>query len=142
MKPYENNARTHSADQIGQLAAAIRTFGWTNPILVDEASNIIAGHGRLAAATELGLAEVPVIRLEGLTDLQRRALALADNKLAMNAGWDEKLLVAELSGPGRAAGPGGLLGRRADAAIGWFPWPDGVLAVWLCECKPARLPCL
>ena len=89
----------------------MRTFGWTNPILVDEAGNIIAGHGRLAAAIQLGLAEVPVIRLEGLSDQQRRALTLADNKLAMNAGWDEKLLVAELQGLGDLQG---LVGFSAD----------------------------
>jgi ParB-like chromosome segregation protein Spo0J len=104
LTPYAGNARTHSADQVAQLAAAIRAFGWTNPILVDEASNIIAGHGRLAAATELGLAEVPVIRLEGLTDSQRRALAIADNKLALNAGWDQELLVSELQGLGELQG--------------------------------------
>ena len=100
LSPYAGNARTHSAEQISQLAAAIRAFGWTNPILADEAGIVIAGHGRLAAAAELGLAEVPVIRLEGLDDAHRAALALADNKLALNAGWDEKLLVAELAGLG------------------------------------------
>jgi DNA modification methylase len=100
LKPYERNARTHSPDQVAQLAASMREFGWTNPILVDEASNIIAGHGRLSAAAEVGLVEVPTIRLVGLTEPQRRALALADNKLALNAGWDEKLLVAELQGIG------------------------------------------
>jgi len=100
LRPYEGNARTHSPDQVAQLAAAIQAFGWTNPILVDEDSNIIAGHGRLAAALEVGLLEVPIIRLVGLTAQQKRALALADNKLALNAGWDEKLLVAELQGLG------------------------------------------
>ena len=111
LKPYENNARTHSADQVAQIATSMRTFGWTNPILVDEAGNIIAGHGRLAAAVHLGLAEVPTIRLEGLSDQQRRALTLADNKLAMNAGWDEKLLVAELKGLGDLQG---LVGFSQD----------------------------
>ena len=89
----------------------MRTFGWTNPILIDEAGTIIAGHGRLAAAVQLGLAEVPTIRLEGLDDQQRRALTLADNKLAMNAGWDEKLLVAELKGLGDLQG---LVGFSQD----------------------------
>jgi DNA modification methylase len=106
---------------VAQIATSMRTFGWTNPILVDEAGNIIAGHGRLAAAVQLGLAEVPTIRLEGITDQQRRALTLADNKLAMNAGWDEKLLVAELQGLGDLQGLVGfspdelmrMLGQRA-----------------------------
>ena len=98
LRPYERNARTHSAEQVSQIAESIRQFGWTNPLLIDEDNEIIAGHGRLAAALELGMAEVPVIRLEGLSVPQRRALALADNKLALNAGWDEKLLAAELSG--------------------------------------------
>jgi DNA modification methylase len=123
LKPYENNARTHSADQVAQIAASMRTFGWTNPILVDEAGNIIAGHGRLAAAIQLGLAEVPTIRLEGLTDQQRRALTLADNKLAMNAGWDEKLLVAELQGLGDLQG---LVGFSADELLRLLGGHDGL----------------
>lgn len=97
LRPYERNARTHSAEQVSQIADSIRTFGWTNPLLIDEEGEIIAGHGRMAAAQQLGMTEVPVICLQGLSLPQRRALALADNKLALNAGWDEKLLVAELS---------------------------------------------
>jgi DNA modification methylase len=123
LKPYENNARTHSADQVAQIAASMRTFGWTNPILIDEAGNIIAGHGRLAAAIHLGLAEVPVIRLEGLTDQQRRALTLADNKLAVNAGWDEKLLVAELQGLGDLQG---LVGFSEDELMRLLGGHDGL----------------
>ena len=96
LRPYERNARTHSAAQIGQIAASMKAFGWTNPILVDEADGIIAGHGRLLAAREIGEAQAPVIRIAGLSDEQRRALVIADNKLALNAGWDETLLAAEL----------------------------------------------
>lgn len=93
---YSSNARTHSADQIAQIAASIAQFGWTNPILVDERAELIAGHGRLAAARQLGMAEVPAIVIEGLSDDQRRALRLADNKLALNASWSDDLLRTEL----------------------------------------------
>lgn len=94
--PYARNPRTHSEEQVAQIAASIREFGWTNPVLIDEQSSVIAGHGRLSAARKLGLAEVPAIRLSGLTEAQKRALVIADNKLAMNAGWDEELLRLEL----------------------------------------------
>ncbi|SCM71573.1 conserved hypothetical protein [uncultured Pleomorphomonas sp.] len=93
---YARNARTHSDEQVDQIAASIREFGWTNPILIDEQLTIIAGHGRLAAAKKLGMDEVPTITLAGLTEAQRRALILADNRLALNAGWDEDLLKIEL----------------------------------------------
>lgn len=96
LQPYENNARTHSPEQVEQIVASIREFGFTNPILVDEQRRIIAGHGRLLAALEMGMEEVPTILVPGLSDAQRRALILADNKLAENAGWDVKLLVSEL----------------------------------------------
>jgi DNA modification methylase len=89
---FSGNPRTHSDTQIDQIAASIREFGWTNPILVDAKGTIIAGHGRLAAASRLGLAEVPVIRLGHLSDAQRKALVIADNQLALNAGWDEVAL--------------------------------------------------
>ena len=92
------NARTHSKRQLRQITASIREFGFVNPILVDEANQIIAGHGRLAAARQLGLERVPAIRLRHLTDAQKRALAIADNKLAENAGWDRELLALELQG--------------------------------------------
>ena len=92
------NARTHSKRQLRQITASIREFGFVNPILVDEADQIIAGHGRLAAARQLGLERVPAIRLRHLTDAQKRALAIADNKLAENAGWDRDLLALELQG--------------------------------------------
>ena len=93
--PYVRNARLHSNSQIDQIAASIREFGFTNPILVDSAAGIIAGHARLAAARKLSLAEVPVIVLDHLTEVQKRAYILADNKLAENAVWDEELLTAE-----------------------------------------------
>lgn len=95
--PYARNARTHSDEQIAQIAASIQAFGWTNPILVDEDNGVIAGHGRLAAAKSLGMEAVPCISLAGLSQTQRRALILADNKLALNAGWDFALLRDELA---------------------------------------------
>ena len=94
--PATRNARTHSSEQIAQLVASISAFGWTNPILIDEDRAIIAGHGRLEAARAAGLADVPTITLTGLSAAQKRALAIADNKLALNAGWDDELLRLEL----------------------------------------------
>ena len=96
LAPYARNSRTHSDKQIAQIEASIREFGFTNPLLIDEHGGIIAGHGRLAAATKLKLESVPCITLSGLTDAQKRAYVIADNKLALNAGWDEALLAAEL----------------------------------------------
>jgi DNA modification methylase len=95
--PYEKNARTHSADQIEQIANSIQEFGFTNPILVDTESGILAGHARLCAARSLNLEKVPVIVLDHLTDIQKRAYILADNQIALNAGWDDSLLAAELT---------------------------------------------
>jgi ParB-like chromosome segregation protein Spo0J len=94
--PYDRNARTHSAEQVAQIAASIQEFGFTNPILVDGKDGIIAGHGRLQAARELAMATVPVVVLDHLTPAQKRAYVLADNKLALNAGWDLDLLTSEL----------------------------------------------
>ncbi len=94
--PYARNARTHSDEQIAQVAASIIEFGWTNPILISGDGVIIAGHARLAAAMKLNLTEVPVIVLDHLTQTQRRALALVDNQLALNSGWDEAMLRLEL----------------------------------------------
>jgi DNA modification methylase len=94
--PYARNARTHSDEQVAQVAASIREFGWTSPILVGADNIIIAGHARLSAARKLGFAEVPVIVLDHLNETQRRALVLADNKLALNAGWDQEMLRVEL----------------------------------------------
>jgi hypothetical protein len=94
--PYARNPRTHSEAQVAEIAASIREFGFTNPILVDGENGIIAGHGRLLAARQLGMTEVPVIELAGLTEAQKRAYVIADNKLTLNAGWDNKLLSLEL----------------------------------------------
>jgi DNA modification methylase len=94
--PYAQNARTHSEAQVSQIAASIREYGFTNPVLVSDDGTIIAGHGRVMAARQLGMAEVSCLRLSHLTDAQRRAYILADNKLALNAGWDEELLKLEL----------------------------------------------
>ncbi|MFN4018356.1 MAG: site-specific DNA-methyltransferase [Reyranella sp.] len=94
--PYARNARTHSPGQIAQIAASIREFGWTFPLLVDEQGTIIAGHGRVLAAQSLGLTEVPVMVATGWTDTQRRAYVILDNKVALNAGWDTELLPVEL----------------------------------------------
>ena len=95
--PYINNSRTHSDEQVAQIAASIKEFGFNNPILVDKDSGIIAGHGRLQAARKLGLTEVPCVRLEHLTETQRKAYIIADNRLALNAGWDNELLTIELN---------------------------------------------
>lgn len=94
--PYEKNARTHSDEQINQIANSIKEFGFTNPILVDSSQGIIAGHGRLAAAKRLKLDKVPVIILDHLTPAQKRAYVIADNKLALNSGWDTQLLSEEI----------------------------------------------
>lgn len=94
--PYVNNTRTHSDEQVSQICSSIREFGFTNPILLDEKDGIIAGHGRLMAAKKLNMEEVPTITLKGLTETQIKAYIIADNKLALNAGWDEDLLQLEL----------------------------------------------
>src|SRR6202041_1709607 len=94
--PYAKNPRTHSAAQVAQIAASIAEFGFNNPILVDTKAGIIAGHGRLLAARKLGLTEVPVIVLDHLSEAQKRAYVIADNKLAENAGWDDDMLRIEI----------------------------------------------
>lgn len=95
--PYARNSRTHSKDQVAQIAASIREFGWTNPILVDGDGTIIAGHGRVMAARKLGEKEVPCIELGHLTEAQKRAYVIADNQLALNAGWDAEMLKVEIA---------------------------------------------
>ena len=95
--PYVNNARTHSEEQVIQIAASIKEFGFTNPVLIDGDNGIIAGHGRLMAAKKLGLEEVPTIELSYLSEAQRKAYILADNKLALNSGWDNDLLAIEFA---------------------------------------------
>lgn len=94
--PYARNSRTHNEEQIAQIVASIKEFGFTNPILIGADDVIIAGHGRLLAAQRMGLKEVPVVRLPHLTETQRRALVIADNKIALNAGWDEEMLALEM----------------------------------------------
>src|ERR1022692_1864125 len=97
LNPYARNPRTHSDAQLAQIAASIAEFGFNNPILVDTKAGIIAGHGRLLGARKLALTHVPVIVLDHLTEQQKRAYIIADNQLAMNAGWDQTLLAAELA---------------------------------------------
>ena len=100
--PYARNSRTHSDAQVAQIAASIREFGFTNPVLVDGDRGIIAGHGRVLAARKLGMDTVPVIELAHLSEAQKRAYVIADNKLALNAGWDDEMLRAEFEELGDA----------------------------------------
>jgi hypothetical protein len=95
--PYAKNSRTHNEAQVAQIAASIREFGFNNPVLIGFDNDIIAGHGRVLAARKLGLEKVPCIRLDHLTDNQKRAFVIADNRIALNAGWDEEMLKIELS---------------------------------------------
>ena len=95
--PYANNARTHSPTQVKRIADSIKEFGWTNPILIDGNNGIVAGHGRVLAAKKLGMRQIPTIELSGLSPTQKRAYILADNRLALDAGWDEDLLKLELT---------------------------------------------
>lgn len=94
--PYVNNTRTHSEEQVNQIASSIKEFGFTNPVLIDEQGGLIAGHGRVMGAKKIGLKEVPTICLSGLSEAQKKAYIIADNKLALNAGWDEELLKIEI----------------------------------------------
>ena len=94
--PYARNARTHSDEQVAQIADSIKEWGWTTPVLVDETGQIIAGHGRVMAARKLGIDEIPVMVASGWSEAQRRAYVLADNKIALNSGWDMDLLKVEL----------------------------------------------
>ena len=95
--PYARNARTHSEEQVAQIAASIREWGWTIPVLVDDEGGLIAGHGRVLAARKLGLTDIPVMVAAGWSEARKRAYVLADNKLALNAGWDDELLRVELT---------------------------------------------
>lgn len=126
--PYARNARTHSAQQVSQIAASIREWGWTVPVLVDEEGTIIAGHGRVLAAQSLGLDEVPVMVATGWTEAQRRAYVLADNRLALNAGWDDELVRFEMADLQSAGFDVSLIGFDGDAvqALDEMPaLPDG-----------------
>ena len=96
LRPWSRNARTHSRKQVRQIADSIRQFGFTSPVLIDAENAILAGHGRVAAAKLLGMAEVPCVRIETMSADEKRAYVIADNKLALNAGWDEELLAEEL----------------------------------------------
>jgi ParB-like chromosome segregation protein Spo0J len=100
LRPWPRNARTHSRKQIKQIAESIRHFGFTNPVLIDGENSILAGHGRVEAARQLGMTSVPCLRVDHLSPAEKRAYVLADNKLALNAGWDEELLALELQGRG------------------------------------------
>lgn len=123
---YAHNARTHSPEQVNQIAASITEFGFTNPLLIRKGI-ILAGHGRLAAAEQLGLEQVPCLVLDHLTETQAKALILADNKLALNAGWDEELLKAELATLDAAELDLTLLG-----------WSDAELEILLSEPVPEQ----
>lgn len=118
--PFARNSRTHSEEQIEQLAASMRQFGFTNPVLVDEGGGIVAGHGRVMAARSLGMDAVPCIRLVGLTEAQRRAYVIADNKLALNAGWDQAMLRAEIEALKGFDFDLGLLGFSEDELEAMF----------------------
>lgn len=118
--PYAQNARTHSDEQIEQIVRSIREWGWTMPVLIDDAGGIIAGHARVMAARRLGIAEVPCIVATGWTDAQRRAYVLADNQLALNAGWDLELLRVEINGLGSLGFDLGLAGFTSAGLDGLF----------------------
>lgn len=119
--PYARNARTHSDEQVGQIAASIKEWGWTTPVLVDEDGSIIAGHGRTLAAQRLQMTEVPVMVAKGWSDAKKRAYVLADNKLAMNAGWDNEMLALELGEIGDLGFDLNLTGFTADEIAALTP---------------------
>lgn len=131
--PYARNARTHTADQVNQLAASIREWGWTNPVLIDPDGTIIAGHGRVLAAQKLGIEEVPCMIAKGWTEAQRRAYVLADNKLALNAGWDDDLLRTEF---------GQLQEMKFDLSVIGFDEGEIALAIegWNSDIKIPEAP--
>ena len=138
--PYCRNARTHTDAQIAQVAASIREFGWTNPILIRPDGVIIAGHARLLAARQLGLSEVPTIELSGLTETQCRALAIADNQLALNAGWDDEMLRIEIAALQEDEFNLGLLGfvvawnvSRALVSQAREAWSSRGASTWVAE---------
>jgi ParB-like chromosome segregation protein Spo0J len=126
IKPYAKNARTHSADQVDQIAESIRRFGWTNPILVGDDGIVVAGHGRLMAAKKMGEKKVPIIKLSHLDADQRRAYVLADNRIAEASGWDKALLSEELAA---------LDGLGFDLDFLDFPEIDGDLADQLSDAE-------
>jgi DNA modification methylase len=125
--PYAKNARTHSEAQIAQIAASIKEFGWTNPVLVDGSNGVVAGHGRIRAAQLLGIDRVPVLELAGLSAAQRKAYILADNKLAMNAGWDDGLLSDELAALRSEGFDLSTIGFSDDEALRLMGYPSGLV---------------
>lgn len=127
LRPYDKNPRTHSDEQIRKLVASLRAYGFTNPILVDSKNGIIAGHGRLIAARAIGMTEVPVVVLDHLTDAQRRAYIIADNRLALDAGWNEDLLAAELADLKLDGFDLGLTGFDEEELDGIFAAADSLL---------------
>jgi len=131
LRPYPRNARTHSQKQIAQIAASIRTFGFNNPVLIDEDGVIIAGHGRVAAAKTLGLDTVPVIRLDHMSEAQKRAYILADNKLAEKAGWDKEILAIELQNLIQ-------INLDFDISITGFEMPEIDVLISASEAPPAK----
>ena len=131
LRPYPRNARTHSQKQIAQIAASIRTFGFNNPVLIDEDGVIIAGHGRVAAAISLGIETVPVIRLDHMSEAQKRAYILADNKLAEKAGWDKEILAIELQNLIQ-------IDLDFDISITGFEMPEIDVLISASEAPPAK----
>jgi ParB-like chromosome segregation protein Spo0J len=130
--PYARNAKKHDASQVAKLAGSIREFGFNNPVLIDKDNGIIAGHGRVMAASKLGLAKVPCIRLAHLTETQKRAYIIADNKLALNAGWDEEMLGLELADLREADFDLELLGFDAEGIEQFLnpPEPTDLMKEW------------
>ena len=131
LKPYTRNARTHSPKQIAEIAASITAFGFNNPVLIDKDGGIVAGHGRVAAAKQLGLATLPTIRLEHLSEAEKRAYILADNKLAEKAGWDREILAIELQNLME-------LELDFDVSITGFELPEIDVLIDGLEAKPAK----
>lgn len=127
--PYARNSRTHNEVQVSQIAGSIREFGFTNPVLIDNDNGIIAGHGRVLAAQKLGLKEVPCIRLSHLTETQRKAYVIADNKIALNSGWDEEMLGLELADLRELDFDLGLLGFDAVSIESFLNPPEPYVEV-------------
>ena len=122
--PYARNSRTHSDEQVSEIAASIKEWGFTTPVLIDEESTLIAGHGRLLAAQKLGLEQIPVMTARGWTDAQKKAYVIADNKLALNAGWDDEMLKVELGELQDLDFDLSLTGFGLDEIANLFPEPD------------------
>ena len=124
--PYARNARTHSDEQLDKIAASIREFGFLNPVITDGENGIVAGHGRIMAAKKLGMEEVPTVEAAHLTDAQKRAYILADNRLSLDAGWDDELLRIELDELGEAGFDIELTGFSLDEIKGIAAWDEGL----------------